>query len=113
VFVLRLECLCLEVVDAGAHERRYGHLGLGANRGRKVGRTELVPRIQSRDSESELGIDMFLVQVLYFGFENHDMQSKHYHSELLAEKPRCVCERSAIDRPTRKARAYAEYDLDL
>ena len=60
---LRLECLCLEVevVDVEVHEKRYDRLDLVINRDRKAGRKELVPRSQSRDSKSELGIDKFLV----------------------------------------------------
>ena len=69
VFVLQLECLCLEVVDAEVHGKRYGRLDLGTNRDRKVERKELVPRSQSRDSKSELGIDVSLVQVLRLQIE--------------------------------------------
>jgi len=48
-------------VGVEVHEKKYGHLDLGINRDRKAGRIKLVPRSQSRDSKSELGIDMFLV----------------------------------------------------
>jgi hypothetical protein len=109
---LRLECLCLEVVDVGFRGRRCGCFGLGIDRGRKAGRIELILRSQSLECKSGLGVGVFLVWVLYRHVESCCMWSKYLHIDLLAEKPRCVCERSAIDRLIERAKGYVEYVPD-
>jgi hypothetical protein len=109
---LRLECLCLEVVDVGFRGRRCGCFGLGIDRGRKAERIELVLRSRSRECKSGLDAAMLLVWVSHRRVGRCGMWSKHCHVDLLAEKPRCVCERSAIDRLIERAEGYAEYVPD-
>lgn len=109
VIELRLECLWLEVVGVEVHGRKYGFLDLGIDRDRRVESIELVPRSQSRDSKSGLGVEMFLVWVLHLHIESRGMRSKHRHVELLAGKPRCVYERFATDMLTERVKGNAEY----
>jgi hypothetical protein len=40
------------------------------------------------------------------------MCSKHCYVDLLGEKHRCACERSAIDKPIEHAEGYVEYAPD-